>query len=64
MTRTVTLSWPDPLLAENAEYLSLASSAAQLQETGQQFLLADDRRVAMMRRGDWAIGNEVFRQRA
>jgi putative transposase len=57
------LGKPDVLLTENAEYLGLASSAAQRQETWQRFLLADDRREAMVRRGDWAIGDEDFRQR-
>jgi hypothetical protein len=50
-------------LAENAEFLGLASSAAQRQQAWQRFLLADDRREAMMRRGDWAIGDEGSRQR-
>jgi hypothetical protein len=57
------LGKPDPLLVENAEYLGLASSAVQRQETWQRFLLADDRRETMVRRGDWAIGDEEFRQR-
>jgi hypothetical protein len=57
------LGQPDALLAENAEYLALASSPAQRQEVWQRFLLADDRREAMVRRGDWAIGDDDFRQR-
>jgi putative transposase len=60
---TYALGKPDPLLAENAEYLSLASSAAQRQKTWQRFLLTDDRREAMVRRGDWAIADEESRQR-
>jgi hypothetical protein len=56
------LGQPDPVLAANAEYLSLASSAAQRQETWQRFLRADDRRETILRRGDWAIGDEGFRQ--
>jgi hypothetical protein len=56
------LGQPDALLAENAEYLGLASSPAQRQEMWQRFLLADDRREAMVRRGDWAIGDDDFRQ--
>jgi putative transposase len=57
------LGKPDALLAENAEYLGLACSADQRQETWQRFLLTDDRREAMVRRGDWAIGDDEFRQR-
>jgi putative transposase len=60
---TYALGKPDPLLAENAEYLSLGSSAAKRQETWQRSLLAADRREAMARRGDWSIGDEGFRQR-
>jgi hypothetical protein len=54
---------PDALLAENAEYLGLASSPGQRQETWQRFMLADDRREATVWRGDWAIRDEEFRQR-
>jgi putative transposase len=44
------LGRPNLLLAENAEYLVLATSPAQRQETWQRFLLADDGREAMVRR--------------
>jgi hypothetical protein len=57
------LGKPDALLADHAEYLGLASSPGQRQETWQRFLHADDRREAMVRRGDWAIGDDEFRQR-
>jgi putative transposase len=53
----------DGLLAENAVYLGLASSLEQRQQQWQRFLLADDRREAMVRRGDWAIGDDEFRKR-
>ena len=57
------LGKPNLLLAENAEYLVLATRPAQRQQTWQRFLLADDGREAMVRRGDWVIGDDQFRQR-
>jgi hypothetical protein len=53
----------DALSTANAEYLRLASSPDQRQETSQRLVLADDRREATVRRGDWAIGDEQFRRR-
>ncbi len=54
----------DPLLAENQEYIALASEAARRLEIWQALLLGDDPREAAVRRGDWAIGDEAFRLRA
>ncbi len=54
---------PDALLAENLAYLGLASSPAQRQQQWQGFLRADDRREEVVRRGDWDIGDDAFRQR-
>jgi hypothetical protein len=54
---------PDALLADNAEYLGLASTPGERQESWQRFLVADHRRQVMVRGGDWAIGDDEFRQR-
>jgi putative transposase len=58
-----TLGKSDGLLAENTEYLGLASSPEQREQRWRGFLLADDRGEETVRRGDWAIGDDEFRQR-
>jgi putative transposase len=51
----------DPLLAENAEYLALSPGPGPRQERWRAFLLGTDPREEVIRRGDWAIGDEAFR---
>ncbi len=58
------LGRPDPLLAENAEFLALAGDAAGRQRIWRDFLRGEDAREEQMRRGDWAIGDDDFRLRA
>jgi putative transposase len=61
--RAYALGEPDPLLAENPCYLGLAPDAAGRQRRWREFILGDDLREEVVRRGDWAIGDEAFRQR-
>ena len=58
------LGKPDPLLAENAEYLALAATAEARQQRWRALLVAADPREEVMRRGDWAVGDEALRPRA
>ena len=61
--RAYALGEADPLLAENPEYLALAEAPARRQQLWREFLLADDPREEVVRRGDWAIGDDHFRRR-
>jgi putative transposase len=54
----------DPLLAENAEYEALSDRPAGRQHHWRTFLMGVDPREEIVRRGDWAIGDEAFRLRA
>ena len=61
--RAYALGEADPLLAENPSYGELAPDAAGRQRRWREFLLGDDPLEEAVRRGDWAIGDESFRQR-
>ena len=41
----------------------MAATAAARQKHWRKFVMADDEREAALRRGEWAIGDEAFRQR-
>ena len=58
------LGEPNPLLADNGEYLALAAEPARRQALWQQFLLETDPREEVVRCGEWAIGDDDFRLRA
>jgi putative transposase len=62
--RAYALGEPNPLLAENAEYLALSPDGARRQLLWREFLLGDDPKEAIVRQGGWAIGNDDFRRRA
>jgi hypothetical protein len=51
-------------LAEHAEYLALAGDAGARQQRWRSFLLGADPLEEVVRRGDWAVGDEAFRARA
>jgi putative transposase len=61
--RAYALGRAGPLLDENPCYAELAVEAAERQRRWRQCLLASDPREEAVRRGDWAIGDEPFRQR-
>ncbi len=61
--RAYALGEADPLLAENPEYLALSEGPARRQELWRAFLLGQDPREEVVRRGDWAVGDEDFRRR-
>ncbi len=53
----------DALLAENPWYAELAPTSAERQEQWRAFLLAHDPCESVVHQGDWAVGDEAFRQR-
>jgi putative transposase len=53
----------NPLVTESVEYYELASEPQERQQRWRGFLLGDDPREQAVRRGDWVIGDEAFRQR-
>jgi putative transposase len=61
--RAYALGEPDALVDESPEYLALADSAARRQQLWREFLLGEDPREEVVRRGDWAIGDDSFRLR-
>jgi putative transposase len=62
--RAYALGDADALLAENAEYLGLADAPLRGPHLWREFLLGDDLREKVVRRGDRASGDEHFRRRA
>jgi putative transposase len=61
--RAYALGEPDPLLDDNPEYLGLSESPERRQQLWRAFLLGEDPREEVVRRGDWAVGDEDFRRR-
>ena len=53
----------DPLLTEGPCYLELSPDPARRPELWREFLLGEDVREAVVRRQDWALGDDDFRQR-
>ncbi len=62
--RAYALGAPDPLLADNTEYLAISEEPHRRRELWRQFLLGADHREEVFRAGDWAIGDGDFRLRA
>jgi putative transposase len=53
---------PDSLLTEDPEYTALGPSAVRRQRVWRRFLHSDDPREAAIRQGDWAVGDEGFKE--
>ncbi len=51
------------LVTESAEYGEFGTEAAVRQRRWREFLLGEDPCEELIRRGDWAIGDEAFRLR-
>jgi putative transposase len=62
-SRCYALGEPTPLLAENPCYAELAPDRAGRQRRWREFLLGADPLEEAVRRGDWAVGDDAFRQR-
>jgi hypothetical protein len=56
-------TWFSHLLAENPEYLGLSDVPAGRQQLWGDFLLGGDSTEEVVRRGDWAIGDDDFHRR-
>jgi putative transposase len=57
------LGQPDPLLTEDPCYTELAPDKGRRQQLWREFLLGEDGREEAIQRGDWAVGDDAFRQR-
>jgi putative transposase len=57
------LGVPDPLLSFNVWYQGLGGEADVRQARWRDFLLGDDPREAVIRRGDWVAGDAASRRR-
>jgi hypothetical protein len=53
----------DSRLSYNVWYQGLGAAADQRQQRWREFLLGDDAREEVVRRGDWTIGEEGYRRR-
>jgi putative transposase len=53
----------DGLLAENAWYREFGADAGDRQQRWREFLLGEDLREEVVRRGEWVIGSDAFRGR-
>jgi ribosomal protein L34 len=51
------------LLGVNPYYQELAGDAPGRQQRWREFLLGEDLRKEMVRRGEWTVGDAAFRQR-
>lgn len=61
--RWYALGQSDPWVSANPLYAELAESAVRRQQLWRDFLLGDDPREAAVQRGEWAVGDESFRDR-
>jgi putative transposase len=61
--RAYALGEADGLLAPNPWYQELASAAERRQALWREFLLGEDAKEEVVRRGDWVVGSEAFRVR-
>ena len=52
----------DPLVTEDPYYTELSPHDSRRRELWREFLLGEDVREGAIRRGDWAIGAEDFRE--
>ena len=50
----------DPLLAENAYYLESGADDSSRQGHWREFLIQEDLKEPLIRRADWAVGDEPF----
>jgi putative transposase len=57
------LGAPDPLLSYNVWYQGLGRDPAERQQRWREFLLGDDPIEAIVRRGDWTVGDDDYRRR-
>jgi putative transposase len=62
-SRAYALGTEDPLLSYNVWYRNLAADSATRQQRWREFLLGDDPREELARRGDWIEGSEGYRRR-
>jgi putative transposase len=60
--RAYALGVADPLLAYNVWYRALASDAQGREQRWREFLLEDDAKEEIVRRGDWILGEETYRR--
>src|SRR5207253_1885484 len=61
--RAYALGEPDPLLTEDPCYTELSPDPSHRQQRWREFLCSDDPREGVIRRGDWAVGDDGFRGR-
>ena len=61
--RAYALGAPDPLLSYNVWYRELAQNEQGRQQRWREFLLGDDPKEELVRRGDWIVGEDSYRRR-
>src|SRR5262249_60056122 len=61
--RAYALGEGDALLATNPWYEELAPEAERRQALWREFLLGEDAKEEIVRKGDWVLGSEAFRRR-
>jgi len=61
--RSYALGELDPLLTEDPCYMELSPDASRRQELWREFLLGEDDREEAVKQGDWAVGDDGFRER-
>jgi putative transposase len=62
-SRAYALGATDPLLTEDPCYTELSPDPARRRQLWREFLCDEDPREDVVRRGDWAVGDEEFRGR-
>jgi hypothetical protein len=62
-SRAPALGESNPLLSYNVWYQSLGGAAAARPQRWRAFLLGEDPQEAIVRRGDWTVGDEAYRRR-
>jgi len=60
--RYYALGEPDALVSEDPCYTELSPDRERRQQLWRSFLMEADPRAEVVRRGDWAVGDESFRQ--
>src|SRR5260370_36809860 len=58
--RAYALGEADPLLTEDPCYSELSPAPERRRQLWQEFLLGEDAREGIIRRGDWAVGEDSF----
>jgi putative transposase len=61
--RAYALGEADPLVTIDPAYLELSPDPGRRQQLWREFLVGEDPREAHLRRGDWALGDDGFKQR-